>query len=149
VIYASFTGFAFRTAQGMNVRLQLPHTVYLLPKQRAEKADVRVVRAEMNPHDNKVLLEVENTGDNFGRVLQTQLANGRKKQDAPGFPIFPHSKRILEVPLDKAAGDVVPTDVSFQFENFKIEDKLQVKANSDLQVASGPTSTTGSAGEKP
>jgi len=32
VIYANFTGFAFRTAQGMNVRLQLPHTVYLLPK---------------------------------------------------------------------------------------------------------------------
>src|SRR5579859_7198942 len=42
VIYASFSGFPFRTAQGMNVRLQLPHTVYLLPKQRTEKADVRV-----------------------------------------------------------------------------------------------------------
>jgi len=67
VIYASFTGFAFRTAQGMNVRLQLPHTVYLLPKQRAEKADLRVLRAELNAADNKVLLEVENTGNNFGR----------------------------------------------------------------------------------
>src|SRR6185437_1357643 len=97
VIYANFTGFAFRTAQGMNVRLQLPHTVYLLPKQSVDKAEIRVVRSEVNPHDNKVLLEVENTGDNFGRVLQTQLASGKKKQDAPGFPIFPHSKRILEV----------------------------------------------------
>ena len=104
VIYASFSGFAFRTAQGMNVRLQLPHTVYLLPKQRVEKADVRVVRAEINADDNKVLLEVENTGDNFGRVLQTQLAKRRKKQEAPGFPIFPHSRRILEVPLDAKAG---------------------------------------------
>jgi hypothetical protein len=27
VIYASFSGFPFRTAHGMNVRLQLPHTV--------------------------------------------------------------------------------------------------------------------------
>jgi hypothetical protein len=149
VIYASFTGFAFHTAQGMNVRLQLPHTVYLLPKQRAEKADVRVVRAEFDAHDNKVLLEVENTGDNFGRVLQTQLANGRKKQEAPGFPIFPHSKRILEVPLDaKAQGDAAPTEVSFQFDNFKVEEKLQVKTNNDLELASGPASVTEGTGEK-
>jgi hypothetical protein len=150
VIYASFTGFAFRTAQGMNVRLQLPHTVYLLPKQRTEKADVRVVRAELNAADNKVLLEVENTGDNFGRVLQTQLANGRKKGEAPGFPIFPHSRRILEVPLDaKAEGSFAPTEVSFQFENFKIEEKLQVKTNNNLELASGLTPVTESTGAKP
>jgi hypothetical protein len=150
VIYASFSGFAFRTAQGMNVRLQLPHTVYLLPKQRAEKADVRVLRAEVDAADNKVFLEVENTGDNFGRVLQTQLANGRKKQDAPGFPIFPHSKRILEVPLEPKTGvDTAPTEVSLQFDNFKVEEKLQIKANNDLQLASGPPPSTGSTGEKP
>ena len=136
VIYASFTGFAFRTAQGMNVRLQLPHTVYLLPKQRAEKADVHVVRAEFNASDKKVLLEVENSGDNFGRVLQTQLANGKNKQEAPGFPIFPHSRRILELPLD-AKPDIAPTEVSLQFENFKVEQKLQAKPNSNLELASG------------
>ena len=148
VIYASFSGFAFRTAQGMNVRLQLPHTVYLLPKQRTEKADVRVVRAELDAPGNRVILEVENTGDNFGRVLQTQLASGRKKQDAPGFPIFPHSKRILEVPLE-AKADTVPDEVSLQFENFKVEEKLQMKSNSDLQLASVASSVTGSTGEKP
>jgi hypothetical protein len=149
VIYASFSGFAFRTAQGMNVRLQLPHTVYLLPKQRPEKADVRVLRAELDEDHNKVLLEVENTGGNFGRVLQTQLANGRKKQDGPGFPIFPHSKRILEVPLEAKPGrDSIPTEVSFQFENFKVEEKLQVRSNSNLQLASASPSVAGSAGEK-
>ena len=147
VIYASFSGFAFRTAQAMNVRLQLPHTVYLLPKQRTEKADVRVVRAELDAPGNKVILEVENTGDNFGRVLQTQLTSGRKKQDAPGFPIFPHSKRILEVPLE-AKADTVPDEVSLQFENFKVEEKLRVKSNSDLQLAAASPSV-GSTGEKP
>lgn len=147
VIYASFSGFAFRTAQGMNVRLQLPHTVYLLPKQRTEKADVRVIRAELDAPGNKVILEVENTGDNFGRVLQTQLTSGRKKQDAPGFPIFPHSKRILEVPLE-AKADTVPDEVSLQFESFKVEEKLRVKSNTDLQLASASPSV-GSTGEKP
>ena len=150
VIYASFSGFAFRTAQGMNVRLQLPHTVYLLPKQRAEKADVHVVRAELDEAGSKVLLEVENTGDNFGRVLQTQLANGRKKEEAPGFPIFPHSKRILEVPLDaKSDRDSLPTELSLQFENFKVEQKLQMKGSSDLLLASASPSSGKATGEKP
>jgi hypothetical protein len=148
VIYASFSGFPFRTAQGMNVRLQLPHTVYLLPKQRVEKADVRVLRAELNSTDSKVVLEVENTGGNFGRVLQTQLANGRKKEDEPGFPMFPHSKRIVELPLE-AKADNVPDAVSLQFENFKVEEKLRTQASSDLLLASGAASATVTPGEKP
>ena len=148
VIYASFSGFPFRTAQGMNVRLQLPHTVYLLPKQRIEKLEVRVIRAELDSAGNKVLLEVENTGDNFGRVLQTQLASGRKKEDEPGFPIFPHSKRIVELPLE-AKADTIPDAVSLQFENFKVEEKLRTKASSDLLLASGTTSATGTPGERP
>jgi hypothetical protein len=125
VIYAAFSGFPFRTAQGMNVRLELPHTVYLLPKQSVEKPEVRIERAELSRSDNKVLLEVENTGNNFGRVLETQLVYSKKKQEAPGFPIFPHSKRILEVTLEeKAEGEHVPVEVTLQFQNFKVEEKL-------------------------
>jgi len=126
VIYANFSGFPFRTQQGMNVRLQMPHTVYLLPKERAEKPDVHVVLAELNSIQNKVRIEVENTGNNFGRVLGTQLLYSNKKQEAPGFPVFPHAKRILEIPLErKAEGENFPTDVSLQFSNFKLEQKLQ------------------------
>jgi len=126
VIYASFSGYTFKTAQGMNVRLQLPHTVYLLPKQPAAQAEIHVNRAELHATDNKVVIEVENTGDNFGRVMDTQLVYAKKKQEAPGFPVFPHSKRILEVALqEKAEGENVPVNVSLQFQKFKIEEKLQ------------------------
>lgn len=126
VLYAAFSGFPFRTAQGMNVRLELPHTVYLLPKKSAEKLDVHIARAELNREENKVRLEVENTGDNFGRILETQLVYSKKKQEAPGFPIFPHSKRIMEIPLEaKAEGENVPVDFTLRFQNFKIEGKLQ------------------------
>ncbi len=149
VIYAAFSGFTFRTAQGMNVRLELPHTVYLLPKQQAEKPEVRVERAELNPAENKVLLEVENTGNNFGRVLQTELVYSKKKQDAPGFPIFPHSKRILEVTLDeKAAGENVPVEISLQFQNFKVEQKLQRRSDSERVISALPT-TQDTAGKNP
>ena len=121
VIYAAFSGFAFRTQQGMNVRLELPHTVYLLPKQSLDKSQVRVSRAEFHPDSHAVLVEVENTGDYFGRVQQTFVATSKKKQEAPGFPLFPHSRRRLEVPLD---GTDTPDRVILDFQNFKIEEKL-------------------------
>ena len=128
VIYAAISGFPFRTAEGMNVRLELPHTVYLLPKQSVEKPDVRIERAELNRAENKVLLEVENTGDNLGRVLETQLVYSKKKQEAPGFPIFPHSKRIIEIALEeKPEGEHVPVECVLQLQNFKVEGKLQAQ----------------------
>jgi hypothetical protein len=125
VLYAAFSGFNFRTAEGLSVRLQLPHTVYLLPKQSAEQPEIRINRAELNTDENKVLLEVENTGDNMGRVLETHIAYSKTKQDAPGFPIFPHGKRIMEVPLEAKPGDDAPVEVSFQFAKFKVEQKLK------------------------
>jgi hypothetical protein len=156
VIYAAFSGFPFRTAQGMNVRLELPHTVYLLPKQSVEKPEVHIERAELSRTDNKVLLEVENTGNNFGRILQTQLVYSKKKQqEAPGFPIFPHSKRILEVPLEeKAEGENVPVEVSLQFQNFKVEEKLQRQVESAAPavvpaVVSDSSISEGSTGKHP
>jgi len=150
VIYAAFSGFAFRTSQGMNVRLELPHTVYLLPKQAVEKAEVHVARAELNPADNKVLVEVENSGNNFGRVLQTQLLYANKKQEAPGFPIFPHSKRILEVPLDqRAEGENVPVEVMLQFQNFKLEEKLQRRGDSMPSQVSDLSDPEGRNGKNP
>jgi hypothetical protein len=100
--------------------------VYLLPKAGLEKPDIIIDRAELDAAANKVILEVENQGNNFGRVMETQLVYSKKKQDAPGFPVFPHSKRILEIPLtEKAEGENVPVEVSMQFQKFKIEQKLQ------------------------
>jgi hypothetical protein len=126
VLYAAFSGFPFRTQQGMNVRLELPHTVYLLPKHASiDKGQVVVNRADFVAAEKKLVVEVENTGDNFGRVQQTLVSFGRKKQEAPGFPVFPHSKRIVEIPLD---GDEIPQGVSLQFPNFKIEEAVPVRS---------------------
>jgi hypothetical protein len=87
---------------------------------------VIISRAELHPDENKVVVEVENQGDNFGRVFETQLVYDKKKQEAPGFPVFPHSKRILEIPLaEKAEAENVPLEVTLQFQNFKMEEKLQ------------------------
>jgi len=148
VIYAAFSGFPFRTAQGMNVRLELPHTVYLLPKGFIERSDVIISRADLIRDENKVVLEVENRGDNFGRVLETQLVYEKKKQEAPGFPVFPHSKRILEVPLEeKAESENVPIEITLQFQKFKLEQKLQRATVSDAATSATPVVPGSSAAE--
>ena len=148
VIYANFTGFAFRTSQGMNVRLQLPHTVYVLPKQAVDKSELHVIRADLDATQNKVTIEVENSGPNFGRILQTHLLYANKKQEAPGFPVFPHSKRILEVPLEQnAQGENVPVEVSLELEKFKVEQKLE-RHNSAEAVSAATTSPIVTAGAR-
>ena len=102
----------------MNVRLQLPHTVYMLPKQSVEKSELHIVRAELDAAQNKVTVEVENTGNNFGRIIQTQLLYAKKKQDAQGFPIFPRRRnRSLRsaATLGSSTGKgLPPRDVSRQ-----------------------------------
>jgi hypothetical protein len=122
VIYAAFSGFAIRTQQGMNVRVQLPHTVYLLPKGGMQKDDVHIVSADFDPSPKKVTVIAENTGTNFGRVQQAFLASGKKRQEGAGFPIFPKSRR--EMQYDWTA-DEPPSKVSFEFEKFKVEAEVK------------------------
>jgi hypothetical protein len=95
-----------------------------------------------------VSIEVENTGNNFGRILQTQLLYSKKRQEAPGFPIFPHSKRILEVPLDeKPIGENVPVEVSLQLDKFKMEEKL-VRHDSPAVATATPSGAPVAAGTR-
>ena len=126
VIYAAFSGFPFRTQQGLNVRLQLPHTVYLLPKQAAEKSQMHIRRAEYRPQSNDVLVEVENTSATVARVSETAIYYGKKNEGGPGFPVFPHSRRIMAIPLESnRSGEDTPQRVVLNFPNFKLEEGLQ------------------------
>lgn len=118
VIYGAFSGFGFRTAEGMNVRVQLPQTVYLLPKGGLERGDVRIVSCEFDPAQKKVTMVAENTSPNFGRIQQAFLSSGNKRQEVSGFPIFPGSRRRMEYTWD---GDVPPQKVVLEFEKFNVE----------------------------
>ena len=118
VIYGAFSGFGFRTAQGMNVRVQLPHTVYLLPKESVGQSDIHVVSCDFDPTSKKVTLVAENSSPNFGRIQQAFLASGRKRQEQSGFPIFPQSRRQMEYTWD---GEGPPEKVVLELEKFKVE----------------------------
>jgi hypothetical protein len=117
VLYAAFSGFPMRTKEGLGIKVELPHTVYLLPKKGAEKQDLRVSQAEFDEATKKLVLTVENTGPNFTRVLSSTLI-GDKRQDGPGFPVFPHARRIVELKWEK---DGEPRRIELEFDKFKLD----------------------------
>jgi hypothetical protein len=123
VIYASFTGYGFKTADGMNVRLQLPHTVYLLPKGKVQKQDLNLLRAEYDPGTQRVLVRVGNNSGQFGRCLAAEVSRGKKKASLNGFPLFPKAEREVEIEWEE---EDLPDKITLRFQNFTLEEKLQV-----------------------
>ena len=121
VIYAAFSGFAFRTEQGMNVRVQLPHTVYLLPKGGVQKSELRIVSAAYDATSKKVTVLTENGGPNFGRVQQAFVSADKKRKEVSGFPIFPQSRRAMEYEWDS---EQPPEKVVLDFDKFKVEGEI-------------------------
>jgi len=118
VVYAGFSGFHERTAQGFRIQVQLPHTIYLLPKQSIQKDELIVVACEYLAKDKKVLVKIRNAGSAFGRVLEADVSNGRAQNTQGGFPMFPQSERQIEIPWTAEAH---PSKLVLRLEHFTLE----------------------------
>lgn len=118
VVYATFGGFKERTAEGFRIQIQLPHTVYLLPKQELQKDELTVKVAEYRPAEKRVIVRVENTGPSFGRVLESAASSTGNRATQGGFPVFPFSQRQVEIPWDASSG---PTKLELRLAHFKLE----------------------------
>jgi hypothetical protein len=118
VVYATFGGFKEKTEQGFRIQVQLPHTIYLLPKQDVEKDELVVKVAEYRPAEKKIIVRVENAGPSFGRVLEAEVGSAREKSTQGGFPVFPFSQRQVEIPWEAASE---PTKLQLRLAHFKLE----------------------------
>jgi hypothetical protein len=125
VLYAAFSGFRQRTPEGFMIQVQLPHTIYLLPKRRLQKAELKIVRAQYLPQTKKVIIRVANAGDAFGRVLEADVQGRRAKATEGGFPLFPNSERQVEIPWQAAS---LPGKVVLHFDRFTMETEVQSAA---------------------
>ena len=111
-----------RTENGLNVRLLLPHVVYLNQKQRLEKSDIAIRAFQQDAPGKKVRIHLENLGPRLGRVLQVNVADGESTSDpAAGLPLFPKSRRWIEVPW---TGERAPTRLTIRFARFTIDTAL-------------------------
>lgn len=119
MVLAAMTGA--RTNTGLNVRLELPHVVYLLQKDPLARSAVTVRAFDFDSAGRKAVLELENSSDALGRVLASELSvDGKQGAPFGGFPLFPRSRRRVEVPWDGAEH---PDRVVLRFARFTIDER--------------------------
>jgi hypothetical protein len=119
-ILSAMTGT--RTESGINVRILLPHVVYLNQKQPLRRTEVGIRRLEFDPGSRKARVQLENLGPHLGRVYQLTLGAGRSTSPpSGGFPLMPRSRRWVEVDWPKATP---PDHVTLRFSRFTIDTTL-------------------------
>jgi hypothetical protein len=134
-ILSAMTGA--RTESGLNVRVLLPHVVYLNQKKPLRKEEVAIRRFEFEPSSKKARVQLENLGPHLGRVYQLIVSDGRKNsQPGGGFPLMPHSRRWAEVDWESATP---PTHLTLRFSRFAIDTVLPpASASLAADSAAGP-----------
>ena len=108
-----------RTESGLNVRILLPHVVYLNQKQALAREDVAVRAVEYDSAGQKVRVQLENLSPRLGRVLQVSAGTDHgKSEPGAGFPLFPHSLRWTEIPWTDS---LPPERLAVRFAKFTID----------------------------
>ncbi len=118
-IYSVFS--AIKRGPGMDVRILLPHTVYIYPKKPQTKGDIiKVSSVVYSAKSGKILCDLENDSPDLDRVEEISIYAGNDKPGAtaPGFPLLPGSKRHLEIDWKEATP---PRHAIFQTEHSKLE----------------------------
>lgn len=118
-IYSIFS--ALKRGPGMDVRILLPHTVYIYPKKPQTKGNIiKVTNVVYSAKSNKILCDLENDSPDLDRVEQISFYAGDDKAGATaaGFPLLPGSKRHLEIDWKEPTP---PRHAIFQTEHSQLE----------------------------
>ena len=111
-----------KTDNGLNVRILLPHVVYLNQKEPLRKEQVVVRAVEIDSAGGKLRVQLENLGPNLGRVQQVTAAAGKTTSEpSAGFPLFPHMLRWTEMAWPER---VAPERLSVRFARFTLDTVL-------------------------
>jgi hypothetical protein len=119
-IMSAMTGA--RTENGLNVRILLPHVVYLNQKAPLRKDEVAIRRFERDSASGKLRVQLENLGAHLGRVQQVTAAAGKVTSGpSAGFPLFPHMIRWADVDWP---GPGTPERLTVRFAKFAMDTLL-------------------------
>ncbi len=121
ILFANFTGYPSREFSGLNVQLELPHVVYILPRGRWKAADLHVSSMGIERASGTLTLVVENQGRDFGRIAEVEVQGTGQKGTARGFPLYPGGRRRVEIAWH---GDDPPETVILKTGDFSFEQKL-------------------------
>lgn len=119
-IYATFSGMPRR--QGIEVEVELPHTVYMLSREPLGAADVRVESAVWDSVARNVSVRLRNVGPRLGRVEEAEARAKKEKRQVGSFPLLPGASRRVLIPWDAPGA---PSTYRLKFQRFVVEDSLR------------------------
>lgn len=115
-VIATFTGA--RAANGLNLRVELPHVVYLNQRAELAREDV-VVRSVTHDRATKVVrVLLENTSGRLGRVTELNALGGTVTVEGGALPLFPRSKREVRLTW---TDNTPPARIAAKFSGFTID----------------------------
>lgn len=115
-IYASFS--SLKKSPGINVRIMLPHTIYLYQKQPLQKEAIEVGNVKYDLAAHRVTCELTNTSARAGRVASVEVSGTHSFTSEGGFPVLPHQTRLLSIEWTSSQ---TPHDISFEFQHFSLK----------------------------
>lgn len=108
-----------RTANGINLRIELPHVVYLNQRDALRREDVAVRGFWRDSVAQKVHVVVENTGDRMARVQEVAVSgSGAGTARAAAFPFLPRRRRHLVLPWTAATA---PDKLVIRFQGLTVD----------------------------
>lgn len=137
-VYSTFS--QLQHGPGVNLRIMLPHTVYLYQKTPLAKSAVKLTDALYDPDKKVVSFDVENVSSAYGRVRSSEARAGHETVEMSGFPLLPNSPRHVEAAW---TGKVAPEQVHLHFDNFDLTQPIV------LQTPAVPASTQPSPSPQP
>lgn len=120
-----------RTDNGINVRILLPHVVYLNQKAPLRREAVAIRRFEVDPVSGTARALLENTGAELGRVLELAFDSPAGASRSGGFPLLPGRRRWVELDWPRAAP---PNRLTIRTAKFTFDTSL-VAAPPTMQMA--------------
>lgn len=124
-IVSAMTGA--RTESGLNLRLLLPHVVYLNQKEALRRTQVSIRAFQVDSATGRVRVQLENLGPNLGRVQEVTASAGKVvSSPGAGFPLFPHMIRWTELAWP---GPGSPEHLTVRFAKFTIDTSLNATAS--------------------
>ena len=115
-IYATFS--SAKKQPGINLRLMLPHTIYVYQHASLSADAISVGRVYYDRELRRVFCEITNNSDNAGRAQAVDVTGNHASASAGGFPLLPHLKRVVSVDWHE---ENLPTKIDIEFEHFSIK----------------------------
>jgi len=117
---------AVKRMAGLDVRVELPHTVYMVQPEPLQRDDVRVVSAVYSASDALILLELQNESARLGRAIQIEARGAGSAQTMPSFPLLPRHFRRIVLRWNAAQP---PERVTLKFQGFTLDVPLSRAAS--------------------